>query len=63
MLEEVTVTCPACWESIQLDIDLSAGDEQEYTEDCPVCCQPMAVSVRVNEDGESCQVDVQPESD
>ncbi|MGH8445324.1 MAG: CPXCG motif-containing cysteine-rich protein [Solimonas sp.] len=63
MLEEVTVTCPACWEEIVLDIDLSAGDEQVYTEDCSVCCRPMTVRVQVAEDGEGCTVSVEPESD
>jgi len=63
MIEEVSVTCPACWEEIQLDIDLSGGEEQQYTEDCPVCCRPMSVRVQLNEDGEGCTVDVQPESD
>ncbi|HEY9546301.1 MAG TPA: CPXCG motif-containing cysteine-rich protein [Solimonas sp.] len=63
MLQEVTVTCPACWEEIVLDIDLSAGDEQQYAEDCSVCCRPMTVRVEVSVDGESCQVHVEPESD
>jgi hypothetical protein len=63
MLEEVTVVCPACWEEIVLEIDLSAGDEQDYSEDCSVCCRPMAVRVRVNEDGDGCTVSVEPESD
>lgn len=63
MLEEVTVTCPACWEEIALEIDLSAGDEQVYAEDCPVCCRPMTVHVQVHADGEGCTVEVEPESD
>ena len=62
MLEEVFVTCPACWEEIALDIDLSAGDA-EYTEDCPVCCRPMAVRVRIDPEDLSCRVEVAPESD
>ena len=36
-------TCPNCWESITLTLDLSVP-EQSYIEDCPVCCHPMAVS-------------------
>ncbi len=49
MLEEAEVTCPYCWESISLTVDLSE-DEQSYIEDCPVCCHPMQVSVQA-EDG------------
>lgn len=46
MLEEVAVQCPTCWETVLLAIDLSAGDA-DYTEDCPVCCRPMQVRVRL----------------
>lgn len=42
-LLERPVRCPYCDETIELVIDLSAGD-QSYTEDCHVCCQPMQVS-------------------
>lgn len=48
MTEEGEVTCPYCWETVPLELDLSAGD-QAYTEDCPVCCQPMRVRLRVAE--------------
>lgn len=46
MNEELIVDCPSCGEAIALGIDTSAGEEQEYTEDCPVCCRPMDVLVR-----------------
>lgn len=42
--------CPYCGEPIQLVIDCSVA-EQEYVEDCQVCCQPMLVQVAVDEDG------------
>ncbi|NQD35958.1 CPXCG motif-containing cysteine-rich protein [Permianibacter sp. IMCC34836] len=43
-------SCPYCGESIELLIDGSIA-EQSYIEDCPVCCRPMIVEVRVP-DGE-----------
>jgi hypothetical protein len=36
-------TCPHCWESITLTLDLSVSG-QSYIEDCPVCCKPLSVS-------------------
>lgn len=60
MTEEVEVTCPYCWETVALMLDLSAGD-QAYTEDCPVCCQPMLVRVRLGDGGYA--VEVQREND
>ena len=61
MLEEASVTCPACWETIVLDVDLSGGSVV-YTEDCPVCCRPMTVRLAVADDGQF-RVEVEPESD
>jgi hypothetical protein len=46
VIEEVVVDCPACGEPAALDVDTTAGAEQSYFEDCPVCCKPMEVFVR-----------------
>ena len=43
LIEGHDATCPHCWETIELTLDLSVP-EQSYIEDCPVCCKPMAVS-------------------
>ncbi|MBM4197698.1 MAG: CPXCG motif-containing cysteine-rich protein [Gammaproteobacteria bacterium] len=57
MVEEAEVTCPWCWESVSLTVDLSE-DSQSYIEDCPVCCHPMQISVQAA-DGEliSCEAE------
>jgi hypothetical protein len=58
MLEtSAEVTCPHCWETISLAIDLSVP-EQTYIEDCSVCCRPLTVHVCCDE-GELTSVDVQ----
>ncbi len=49
-LESQTIDCPHCGEPIEMLVDCSAGD-QEYVEDCTVCCRPIVVRVAV-EDGE-----------
>jgi len=36
-------TCPYCGEEISFILDLSEKD-QEYIEDCEVCCNPIQVS-------------------
>jgi hypothetical protein len=50
--DESTYICDSCGEEIVVPIDLSAGDDQRYVEDCPVCCNPNVVSVMIYEDGE-----------
>ena len=43
-LEEAReITCPHCWETITVFVDLSAG-AQSYYEDCSVCCRSIAIS-------------------
>jgi hypothetical protein len=46
-----SVTCPYCGEEIDLAIDPGGGAVQQYVEDCEVCCQPMQVTVRWDEQG------------
>ncbi len=51
MLESLKQYCPYCGEMITLVVDGSAGDQQ-YVEDCFVCCRPMVVCVNVDFDGD-----------
>jgi hypothetical protein len=46
MLEEVVVDCAFCGEPFAIEVDTTAGEEQSYFEDCPVCCRPVEVFVR-----------------
>lgn len=58
MLSTLKSHCPYCGEPIRLVVDASV-DQQEYTEDCEVCCRPMIVSVCVY--GDEPVVDVRAE--
>ena len=40
--------CPYCGETISMLLDLSVG-EQNYVEDCEVCCRPIEIYFTVNE--------------
>ena len=50
MLPSVEIQCPYCGEWIEVLIDVSAG-EQQYIEDCQVCCSPINIAVSLDEDG------------
>jgi len=60
-VEDHAAQCPYCWEAFTLVLDLSAGSAV-YTEDCPVCCQPILVTLSVTSDGDYL-VDVTREND
>ena len=46
METEGTYICDSCGEEIVIPLDPTAGQTQEYVEDCPVCCNPNVVHVR-----------------
>jgi hypothetical protein len=52
MAAEASYICDACGEEIVVPIDPSAGHEQEYVEDCPVCCRPNVIHVELLDGGE-----------
>lgn len=62
MLEFVRLHCPYCGESFDSSVDLSAGD-QDYIEDCAVCCRPITVSVRIGADDELLDVRTRRDQD
>ena len=49
---EVEVTCPYCGESITIFADGSAGSRQHTVSDCDVCCRPIELEIRVDDEGE-----------
>ena len=51
MQDEASYICDSCGEEIVVPLDLSAGESQEYVEDCPVCCSPNVIHVEVEDDG------------
>jgi DNA-directed RNA polymerase subunit RPC12/RpoP len=51
MQDEASYICEACGEEIVVPIDFSAGESQEYVEDCPVCCRPNLVHVEIDDAG------------
>ncbi|NIZ04631.1 CPXCG motif-containing cysteine-rich protein [Pseudoalteromonas sp. HF66] len=61
-LTEKRITCPYCGEQIEILLD-PADLDQQYIEDCPVCCKPInflvfesidqELSVTVSSDDES----------
>jgi hypothetical protein len=55
-----TITCPYCWEPIEIALDLSVA-EQQQVEDCSVCCRPIVVRYS-SADGELAGLDVAAEN-
>ena len=51
-LSAKTISCPYCGEHIDILVDGSLP-EQEYVEDCQVCCRPIVLSVTVGVGGDA----------
>lgn len=41
--------CPYCWEDISMLLDPSVR-QQTYVEDCEVCCHPIEITVRFEDE-------------
>ena len=41
---EKSFKCPYCFERISMLLDCSENGEQQYIEDCEVCCKPIQVT-------------------
>jgi hypothetical protein len=48
---DATVFCPHCGEAVEIAIDPGSGANQQYVEDCEVCCRPWRVAVSYDASG------------
>ena len=48
---DAQITCPHCGEATTIVLDPGGGGQQEYVEDCQVCCQPCVIHVHYAADG------------
>lgn len=62
MQDTADYTCAYCGETNMTFIDLSAGSQQSYVEDCQVCCQPNVLYVQIDEDTLDIEINSEPES-
>jgi transcription elongation factor Elf1 len=49
-LAEHHLNCPYCGENISVLIE-SSIEQQEYIEDCQVCCRPITFKVQLTNEG------------
>lgn len=45
---DVEVQCPYCWEMIEVAVE-DCGENQQYIEDCQVCCRPINFQITIDE--------------
>jgi hypothetical protein len=55
------LTCPYCGEPAEVEVDPGGPAEQEFVQDCAVCCRPWRVHVTRDEDEQT--VTLQREDD
>jgi hypothetical protein len=57
-----SVSCPYCGEPLDIEVDTSAGDQQ-YLEDCRVCCRPVVLRIRTDPSGDTAEVEAGRENE
>jgi transcription elongation factor Elf1 len=53
--------CAFCGEENTTFIDVSQGNQQQYIEDCQVCCRPNILYVRIDEESLDIEIDTEYE--
>lgn len=48
-LIDTTIDCPYCGEPIEVSVEI-LDEQQEYIEDCQVCCRPITFVVSSSDD-------------
>lgn len=58
-MKEQFFQCPYCWVQISMLIDISQS-QQNYIEDCEICCNPIQLSITVLDQEITCfQADIE----
>ena len=60
LLQNHNLSCPYCGEVIQIIVDCSISD-QDYIEDCQVCCRPISLYVTI--EGDNVQINASHENE
>ena len=47
LVDSAEIYCPYCGEQNEIFIDQTAGNSQEFYEDCEICCRPSLVKIRI----------------
>ena len=55
-------TCAYCGEPNVTFVDISAGGQQSYIEDCQVCCQPNVLFLAIDEQTLDIEINSEPEN-
>ena len=50
-LTEQDISCPYCGENSSILLDCSTEEEQQYIEDCQVCCRPINFNLQFSSSG------------
>ena len=53
---EATYICAYCFQQNSIVIDSTGGKNQEYVEDCQICCKPNTLKIQINDNLTSAQV-------
>ncbi|MGB9690861.1 MAG: CPXCG motif-containing cysteine-rich protein [Candidatus Sumerlaeaceae bacterium] len=57
MIATAQFVCAYCGSVNVIEVDPSAGRQQEYEEDCQVCCNPNLLRIALWDDGRGADVD------
>ncbi len=58
---DTSFICAYCLQVNEILVDGTAGRQQEYVEDCEICCRPNRLRIEVDEEMTEAIVNAEPE--
>lgn len=49
--DKISIRCQYCNKIFAINIDPSAGIEQQFEYDCEFCCRPLVVTIHIDQHG------------
>ena len=56
------ITCPFCWQSIDIEDLLPTDEPVDFVTDCEVCCRPIRVTATWDDLDSEPYIEAEPES-
>lgn len=51
IFDPVFIQCPYCFSAFEIELDPTEASHQSWSHDCSVCCRPIEVHARWDEEG------------
>ena len=61
-MNSISITCPYCWQTIDIEEPVKSKNSVQFVTDCEVCCRPILVTADWELEEDTPSLNIEPES-